>query len=54
LVFVDFIEDQLLEAVNGLQTAKNYTSADVHSYSFILLDEVLGVFAELKWHPIPE
>jgi 2',3'-cyclic-nucleotide 2'-phosphodiesterase (5'-nucleotidase family) len=56
LVFVDFIEDQVLEVVNGLQTAKNYTSADVLPYSYILLDQVLGVFAELnlKWHPIAE
>ncbi|KAF8260660.1 Metallo-dependent phosphatase-like protein, partial [Lactarius quietus] len=50
LVFVDFIESQVLEVLNGLQTAKNYTSADVLSYSPILLDEVLGVFAEAKWN----
>ena len=54
LVFVDFIESQLLEVLNGLQTAKKYTSADVQPYSSILFDQVLGVFAELKWHPIPE
>ena len=50
LVFVDFIESQLLQVLNGLQTAKNYTSADVQSYSPILLDEAFGVFAEAKWN----
>jgi hypothetical protein len=50
LVFVDFIGSQVLEVLNGLQTAKTYTSADVFSYSPILLDEVLGVFAEAKWN----
>jgi hypothetical protein len=50
LVFVDFVGSRVLEVLNGLQTAKTYTSADVQSYSPILLDEVLGVFAEAKWN----
>ena len=50
LVFVDFIGSQVVEVLNGLQTAKTYTSADVQSYSPILLDEVLGVFAEAEWN----
>lgn len=50
LVFVDFIASQLLEVLNGLQTDKTYTNADVQSYSPILLDAVLGVFAEAQWN----
>lgn len=49
LVFVDFIGSQVVQVLNGLQTAKTYTSADVTSYTPILLNTVLGVFAEAKW-----
>jgi len=50
LVFVEFIGSQVVEVLNGLQTAKTYTSADVQSYTPTLLNEVLGVFAEAKWN----
>ncbi|KAH9042283.1 5'-nucleotidase, partial [Lactarius hengduanensis] len=50
LVFVDFIESQVVQVLNKLQTAKTYTSTDVKSYTPILLNEVLGVFAEAKWN----
>ena len=50
LVFVSFIGSQAIEVLNGLQNAKQYTSADVQSYTGILLNEVLGVFAEAKWN----
>ena len=50
LVFVQFVGSQVVEVLNGLQTAKKYTIADVQSYSPIHLDEVLGVFAEAKWN----
>ncbi|OBZ69887.1 Uncharacterized protein PB2B2.06c [Grifola frondosa] len=42
LVFVDFIEDQLLGILNSVQTAKTYTTADVSSYTDVLADAVLG------------
>ena len=50
LVFVDFIEDQLLGVLNSVQTAKNYTEADVKSYTPILANAVLGLYAQLKWN----
>ncbi|KAH9058227.1 Metallo-dependent phosphatase-like protein [Lactarius vividus] len=50
LVFVDFIESQVVQVLNKLQTAKTYTSADIKSYTAILLNEVLGVFADAKWN----
>ncbi|KAH9039804.1 Metallo-dependent phosphatase-like protein [Lactarius pseudohatsudake] len=50
LVFVKFIGSQVVQVLNKLQTAKTYTSADIKSYSPILLNEALGVFAEAKWN----
>ncbi|KAH8995902.1 Metallo-dependent phosphatase-like protein [Lactarius akahatsu] len=50
LVFVDFIGSQVVQVLNKLQTAKTYTSADITSYTPILLNEVLGVFAEAEWN----
>ena len=50
LVFVDFIEDQLLEILNGLQSDKTYTDADVLSYTDTLASAVLGVYAEEYWN----
>lgn len=49
LVFVNFIGSEVVEVLNGLQSAKKYTSADVAAYSGILLDQVFGVFASRKW-----
>lgn len=50
LVFVDFIEDQLLGVLNAVQSAKNYTEADVSSYTPILANAVLGLFAQKVWN----
>ncbi|EPQ55276.1 hypothetical protein GLOTRDRAFT_76623, partial [Gloeophyllum trabeum ATCC 11539] len=50
LVFVDFIEDQLLGILNTVQNEKNYTTADVSSYTPILANEVLGLYAERAWN----
>ncbi|EGO00572.1 hypothetical protein SERLA73DRAFT_166873 [Serpula lacrymans var. lacrymans S7.3] len=50
LVFVDFIETQLLGILNGLQSGKNYTSADVDLYSPILSNEALGLYAQAMWN----
>lgn len=47
LVFVDFVSQQLLGVLNSIQTAKNYTQADVQAYSPILTSEVLGLFAQV-------
>ncbi|TBU27897.1 Metallo-dependent phosphatase-like protein [Dichomitus squalens] len=50
LVFVDFIESQLLEILNGIQSAKNYTEADVLPYTDVLASAVLGIYAEKFWN----
>ena len=50
LVFVDFIESQLLGILNGLQSSKNYTEADVLPYTDVLADAVLGIYAEKFWN----
>ena len=50
LVFVDFIGSEVLQALNGLQTMREYTNADILAYTGILFNEVLGVFAEAKWN----
>jgi hypothetical protein len=50
LVFVDFIQTQLLSILNGLQTAKTYTPADVQPYSPLLANQVLGIYAQEKWN----
>ena len=50
LVFVDFIENQLLETLNGLQSDKTYAKSDVLSYSDVLSNAVLGLYAEKYWN----
>lgn len=50
LVFIDFIQSQLLTVLNGLQNATTYTNADVKSYSSVMSNGVLGVFAQQKWN----
>ena len=50
LVFVDFIETQLLGILNSIQTSKNYTKADVQPYSPILTNQALGLFAQKAWN----
>lgn len=50
LVFVDFIETQLLSILNAVQSAKNYTTVDVQSYSPILANAVLGFYAQAAWN----
>lgn len=50
LVFVDFIEAQLLEILNSVQSVKEYTTSDVQSYSPILANEALGLYAQKAWN----
>ncbi|CAL1711447.1 unnamed protein product [Somion occarium] len=50
LVFVDFIQSQLLEILNSLQTTKTFTAADAQPYSDVLGNAVLGVFAQKAWN----
>ncbi|KAF8885966.1 Metallo-dependent phosphatase-like protein [Infundibulicybe gibba] len=50
LVFVDFIEDQLLTILNSVQSAKTYTAADVQSYSPVLSNQAWGLYAQIAWN----
>ena len=50
LVFVNFISSQLLGILNSIQTSKKYTQADIQSYSPILGDQVLGLYAQAAWN----
>jgi len=49
-VFSDFIQPTVLDALNSLQTDKNFTSADVSSYSPVLFNAVLGLYAQQAWN----
>ncbi|KAF7311518.1 Metallophos domain-containing protein [Mycena kentingensis (nom. inval.)] len=50
LVFVDFIETQLLEILNSVQSDKAYTTADVAKYTDVLATEMLGMYAQHAWN----
>ena len=50
LVFVDFIEDQLLEILNGVQSDKTHTEDDVKTYTPVLASEAMGLFAQKVWN----
>lgn len=50
LVFVDFIEDELLGILNEVQTERNFTGGDVLSYTPVLANQVLGLYAEAAWN----
>ncbi|KAF8911569.1 Metallo-dependent phosphatase-like protein [Gymnopilus junonius] len=50
LVFVDFIESQLLEILNAVQSQTTYTSSNVQSYSPFLASELLGLYAQIAWN----
>ncbi|EMD32950.1 hypothetical protein CERSUDRAFT_118376 [Gelatoporia subvermispora B] len=50
LVFINFIQDQLLEVLNSVQSTKNYTDADVLSYTPTLANAVLGLYAQKFWN----
>ncbi|KAJ3881942.1 Metallo-dependent phosphatase-like protein [Lentinula edodes] len=50
LVFVDFIQEQLLEILNEVQNATTYTDSDVASYTDVLSNAVLGLYAQHAWN----
>ena len=50
LVFVDFIESQLLGILNSVSDGQAFTRDDVLPYSPILANQVLGVFAQATWN----
>ncbi|KAF8885968.1 Metallo-dependent phosphatase-like protein [Infundibulicybe gibba] len=50
LIFVDFIEDQLLTILNSVQSAKTYTTTDVLTYSPVLSNQAWGLYAQVAWN----
>ncbi|KAF8173352.1 Metallo-dependent phosphatase-like protein [Mycena galopus ATCC 62051] len=50
LVFLNFLEKQLIGILNGLQKDKVYTTADVSKYLKVLATEALGIYAQQKWN----
>ncbi|KAJ7593234.1 Metallo-dependent phosphatase-like protein [Mycena floridula] len=50
LVFVDFIESQLLSILNQAQSNKTFTTSDVKLYSPVLANAVLGLYAQSAWN----
>ncbi|KAL5520658.1 hypothetical protein ACEPAF_2659 [Sanghuangporus sanghuang] len=50
LVFVDFIETQLLGILNSVSDGQMFTTNDVMPYSPILANQVLRVFAQAAWN----
>jgi hypothetical protein len=50
LVFIEFLEKQLIGILNGRQKDKMYTTADVLKYSNVLATEVLGIYRQQKWN----
>ena len=50
LVFINFIESDVLSALNKAQTAVKYTDADAFSYTDIVASQVLGIYAQGNWN----
>ncbi|KAG9312319.1 Metallo-dependent phosphatase-like protein [Chiua virens] len=50
LVFVNFIESDVLSILNRVQNATSYTSSDVSLYTPTLADAVLGLYAQAQWN----
>ncbi|KJA28838.1 hypothetical protein HYPSUDRAFT_33230 [Hypholoma sublateritium FD-334 SS-4] len=50
LVFVDFISDQLLQILNSIQNTTVFTNSDVQTYSPILANAALGLYAQAAWN----
>lgn len=50
LVFVDFIEADVIALLNKLQKTTNYTTSDVQQYSPILANAALGLYAQSAWN----
>lgn len=50
LVFISFIEKEVLKILNNVQNKTKYTSADVAEYTPTLANAVLGLYAKAKWN----
>ncbi len=50
VVFLDFIQNTVLGALNSVQQERNFSASDVHLYSNLTANQVLGVYAQLTWN----
>jgi hypothetical protein len=50
IVFLKFLEKTILGILNGIQSEKSYTTADVSPYSTTLTNAVLGQYAQAMWN----
>ncbi|KAG9221328.1 hypothetical protein CCMSSC00406_0009439 [Pleurotus cornucopiae] len=50
VVFLDFIQNTVLGALNSVQQDRNFSASDVQLYSNLTADQVLGVYAQLMWN----
>ena len=50
LVFPDFVQTHILNTLNDLQSDVTYTDDDVHSYTDVLTNAVLGIYAQKYWN----
>ncbi|KAJ6515268.1 Metallo-dependent phosphatase-like protein [Mycena sanguinolenta] len=50
LIFVDFIQGQVIRTLNEVQTARVYSRADAGVYSDVRSNEVLGLYAKVAWN----
>ncbi|KAF4598848.1 hypothetical protein EYR38_007256 [Pleurotus pulmonarius] len=50
VVFLDFIQNTVLGALNSVQQDRNFSASDVQLYSNLTANQVLGVYAQLTWN----
>jgi len=50
LVFIDFIESDVISILNSVQSSTTYTTSDVQTYSPVEVDAVLGIYAQSNWN----
>lgn len=50
VVFLDFIQNTVLGALNSVQQDRNFSASDVQQYSNLTANQVLGVYAQLMWN----
>jgi hypothetical protein len=50
VVFLNYLGEEIIPILNKLQKNKNYTMDDVSSYSPVLTDDILGLYAQAMWN----
>ena len=49
-MFVNFIDDQIVETLNSITGEEKFSVDDLASYSPVLTNELLGFYAQLAWN----